>query len=1123
MSNSKHIILCDREMSMMVEKGDRVRIAPFPEEAEVFDVQQQGRHIVLGVIFLSSQKAQRFVFTPEELEQKVQRVPSLWESFGRDSLRNREPFLLFADALRMRLAHAFDPHYAVSVSQVDLLPHQVDAVYRHILPLPRIRFLLADDPGLGKTIMAGLVLKELKARQGVRRTLLVVPAHLQDQWKREMMEWFREDFVPLRRDLLQSLYSADFFDRNPQVLVSMDFARREEVREILARQRWDFVIVDEAHKLSATLYGQKVDKTQRYQLGEALAPKATHLLFLTATPHKGDDYAYFLLLNLLEPRLFANPSQLKQAARAGELPFVLRRTKEQVTDLEGRKLFRRREVRTIGVSLTEAEARLYEAVTAYVRRWYAVVSGSTDRKSRNVALALTTLQRRLSSSLFAIRESLRRRRSKLQNLLSEWERLLQEGELSEWDQDVLQDLAEMTSQEWESFQERLEGVTAAQTPEDLREELEALDKLIALVQEAEKAGEEAKMQELRRVVEERLRHHPDEKLLVFTEFKDTLNALEKRIQEWGFPCAVIHGQMNLQDRIDEERRFRDDVQVMVATDAAGEGINLQFCRLMINYDLPWNPNRLEQRMGRIHRYGQTRDCFIFNLLYTETREGEVLKRLMEKLERMRERLGDTVYDVIGTLLEDVRLEELLMQAILKDKQPELERLLDVDIEQRVEEFRRTLEQNALAGHHIDLSAVQKNETDSRLRRLVPWDVERFTRLAVQTVGGQFSEDRRPNVYRLSVPREFLKQHGLRNDAFARGLRVAFQRAVARQENAEFFAPGHPLLEALIDHFLQPNLPVRAVLVDGKGRDGTLWLFRVRLQDGRGQPTLERLIALFHDRASGQIHEVDPRMLWELDTPPSDLALPEEVSSALQTASQAVKQRALERLNDLQKEAQARRERECAIKAQWLEASYKQLLHESQQKLFAYHSRQGAGEDMGVAIRQEEENLKTLVREQKERLAQLEQERQVLTLEPELEGVAVILPQSRLTPAASAEEQVKRRVEEAGMQQAMAYERQQGRTPQDVSREFLGYDIVSSDAEQTRYIEVKAFASTGTLELTPHEWQMAQRLQDAYWLYVVENALTAPRLHTIQNPSARLTAQPVVGVVKVVIENWQEGS
>lgn len=1108
----------------MIQVGDWVRIDPYPEKAEVFEVRQQGGHVVLGVIFLVSQKAQRMVFTPEELAQRVQRLPKLGERFEQDSLRTREPFVLFLEALRMRLAYTFDPHYAVSVTQVDLLPHQVDAVYGHILPLPRIRFLLADDPGLGKTIMAGLVLKELKVRGAVRRTLLVVPAHLQDQWQREMRDWFREDFVPLRRELLQNLYATDFFERHVQVLVSLDFARQADVRELLARQSWDLLIVDEAHKLSATRYGQRIFKTQRYQLGEALAPRATHLLLLTATPHKGDDDAYFLLLNLLEPRLFATAEHLKQAARSEGLPFVLRRSKEQVTDLEGRKLFRRREVQSLGITQSEGEKQLYEAVTQYVRRWYAAVSGKTDRKSRNVALALTVLQRRLSSSLFAVRESLRRRGAKLQNLLQEWERRLQENELPEWDEETEQDLAEMTSQEWEGFQERLEGITAARNPEELREELGELKELLRLALEVEKAGEEAKVQELRRVIEERLRHHPDEKLLIFTEFKDTLSALEQKIRSWGFPCVSIHGQMSLGDRIEAERRFRDEVQVMVATDAAGEGINLQFCRLMVNYDLPWNPNRLEQRMGRIHRYGQQRDCYVFNLLYPETREGEVLQRLMEKLERMRERLGDSVYDVIGTLLEGVRLEELLMQAIVQGPSGELERVLDVDLGQRLEQYWQTLRENALAGHYIDLTTVQKNETDSLLRRLVPWDVQRFTQLAVPTVGGQISEDRRQRqVFRLSVPREFLKQHGLQNESFARGLRIAFQRDVARRADAEFFAPGHPLLEALTDHFLNKNRPVQAILVDEQGRKGTLWLYRVRLQDGRSQAALERLVALFHDLTSGEIREVDPRMVWELASPADHLDLPPNLPNLLDEASQRTREHVLICLQALQHEAQQRRERECTIKHDWLNRSYTYLIAESQGKLFEYHQRQQAGEDMAVAIRQEEENLKVLLREKDERLKEIEKERQITLLEPELEAVALILPKPAATSATPAEdEEIKRRVEEAGMRFVMEHERQEGRQPQDVSREFRGYDIESRSDSEVRYIEVKSFATTGPWEFTVHEWQVAERLGARYWLYVVEHALTEPRLGRYDNPAARFKPKLVMGVVKMVVEESEQG-
>jgi len=1117
--------------------GDRVRIHPFEEPARVVECVPLGNRIRLEVIFLERKHAETFLLTPEEFRNRVSIIPTLAQAFAAAQVLPRTPFALYLESLRMRLAYTFDPHYAISVTQVDLLPHQVDAVYNHILPQARIRFLLADDPGLGKTIMAGLVLKELKARGMVRRTIIVVPAALQEQWRREMWDWFREDFTFLNRAVLQGLYAGDFFDRNPQIITSIDFAKREGVRELLARQQWDLVIVDEAHKFSATRRPSgKPRKTKRYQLGEAIAPRANHLLFLTATPHRGDDAAYFMLLELLEPRFFANEHQLREAVRSYKgLPFVLRRSKEQVTDLYGRKLFKKRDVKTLPIKLTDAERTLYQAVTTYVRRWYSRVAGRKDRRSRNVALALTVLQRRMASSLTAIRESLRRRRAKLQRLLEEWEKALEEEEIYANDDEWLREYADATDADRERIEEKAEGLTAAQNPEELREEIREVDELIKLALQAEKAGEEAKLQELEEVIENHLRDHPDEKLLIFTEFKDTLKGLVRKIRdEWGYSTAVIHGGMNMWERVEQERIFRDETQVMVATDAAGEGINLQFCRLMVNYDLPWNPNRLEQRMGRIHRYGQKRDCYIYNLLYPETQEGKVLETLLNKLEIMKQRLGDTVYDVIGTLLEDVRLEELVMRAILARDASEVEVIIERNVEEAVERYRKALEENALAGHHIDLSAVQKQEARSLEMRLVPWDVERFTRLALMVIGGKMVPDRRAEgVFRISVPREFARRYHLEDEAFVRGLRIAFEREKARKADAEFFAPGHPLLEALCEHFLSgKETPVKAVLVSSDERAGSLWLFRGKVTDGEGRPVLERLLAFFHDRESDEVHQIDPRWLWDLESCPPEWKPPEEWVAEIDEAEPLAQAEATVRMEALLKEAQARREREVRIKREWLEKSFEELIRESDRKLMEYARRRDKGEDLRLAIQEEERNYKALIREKKERLEVLERERQLALHAPELIAVALVVPASLLKPVKPvivkkaeelpAPEEARRRVEEAGMQAVMAYEKKRGRSPQDVSQEYRGYDIISKSDTEMRYIEVKSFATTGPLELTPHEWQMAHRLGDAYWLYVVENTLTEPEITAICNPVATLPSpKEVMGVVKVVFKEWKK--
>lgn len=1108
--------------------GDLIKFAPFEEVAQVFRCEAVGEQVALGVIFQQSKRAETFFLSPQELAQRVTFIPSLQEQFACGNLMTQKSFLLYVEALRMRLAYTFDPHYAVSVTQVDLLPHQVEAVYQHILPLPKVRFLLADDPGLGKTIMAGLLLKELKARGTAKRVLIVVPAHLQDQWCREMRAWFREDFTLLDHGLAEQLNSDDFLERNPQIITSLDFAKRVPYPQLLSRRRWDFVVFDEAHKLSAAKYGREEKRTQRYELGAMLARATTHLLLLTATPHKGDHFAYYKIIELLEPYLFANEMHLLEISRTQGLPFVLRRSKEQVTDLEGRKLFKKRDVSSLKVQLSPAEHELYKAVTAYVQKWYGRVAGAKDRRSRNISLALVVLQRRLASSLTAIRESLRRRRSKLLTLLDHWEAARDEGYDLPLDAED-EEPEDYTDQERTRLEEKREGLTAAESPEELRDEIGQLDRLIKLAIEAERTAQEAKIEQLRGLVETHLKNNHEEKLLVFTEFKDTLSGLVKRFHEWGYDVATIHGEMTLTERIEQERRFRDEAQVMVATDAAGEGLNLQFCRLMVNYDLPWNPNKLEQRMGRIHRYGQKRDCYVFNMLYPQTREGQILNTLLEKLNEMRQQLGDSVYDVVGTLLEGVRLEELVMQAVLKDSVQEVEIEITRNLEQAFRQYRKALEESALAGHHIDHTAILKDNARSREMRLVPWDVERFTKEAVRLIGGTMQPDKKDqNIWKIAVPREFAKRFHL-PDSIVRGLRIAFEREVIKKAETppELLAPGHPLFEALCEHFLQgKEQPLRALLLDPQGRSGSFWLYRARVLDGESRPAREQLIAFFYEYASREVRAVDPRVLWEFEGAEPDVTIPPHFVEGLAQAQEAVRSEAARRMDHVFEEAKARRERDARIKRDYLERSFQALMAESNNKLLDYQKRLDAGEEMQLAIEEEEKHFKTLVREKTERLQALERETSLTRLEPELIAVALVVPKGALAeqPIAVSDEGLRKRVEEAAMRVAMDYERAHGRTPQDVSLEFRGYDILSQAPGETRHIEVKGFQTTGELQLTLHEWQMAQRLGERYWVYAVENALTGPQLTRIQNPAEKLPPpQEILRTVKVVFADWKRAT
>ncbi|MBC7224765.1 MAG: DEAD/DEAH box helicase family protein, partial [Anaerolineae bacterium] len=580
----------------------------WPEPVRVVARAWVGGRVRVEAVGVRDSRYYDLLLSPEDLARVREHAPEALDFSG-----NSEAFFLAVEAHRIRFAYQFDPLYAVNVSQVDPLPHQIEAVYHCILRNPRIRFLLADDPGAGKTIMAGLLLKELKYRGLVQRVLVVVPGHLRDQWLREMRDRFQEHFTIVDRGVMNATWGRNVWEEEPQIITSMDFAKQDDVLAALGEVHWDLVIVDEAHKMAAYRYGQKTDKTARYRLGEALSRRSHFLLFLTATPHRGDPANFHLFLDLLEPGLFASPEMVAESVRNQDNPLFLRRLKEDLKTFDKAPLFPPRYVHTVSYHLNDDEVRLYNAVTEYVEESY---NKALQKDKRNVAFALLILQRRMASSVRAVRRSLERRRKRLEELLKlgQW---LAEGR--EVDEEALED-----SPEWERLQkeeELLEHLTAAETREELEAEIALLGELIRLAREAERHGVETKLAKLREVMQDQRIQQSEEKLLIFTEARDTLDYLAEKLREWGYSVVTLHGGMNLDQRIQAEHDFRDKAQIMVSTEAGGEGINLQFCSLMVNYDIPWNPNRLEQRMGRIHRYGQPKEVHIYNLVAYNTREG----------------------------------------------------------------------------------------------------------------------------------------------------------------------------------------------------------------------------------------------------------------------------------------------------------------------------------------------------------------------------------------------------------------------------------------------------------------------------------------------------------------------
>ncbi len=1102
----------------------------WPEPVRVLQVRPIGDLVRVEAVGVHTRQFYDRVLSSADL-QGLQRTSADRRDFGGQGLA----FFLAIEGHRIRYAQQFDPLFAVNVSQIDPLPHQIEAVYFYVLKNPRVRFLLADDPGAGKTIMAGLLLKELKYRGLVRRVLIVVPGHLKDQWRREMRDRFAETFVVVDRSVMDAAWGRNVWREHAQILTSMDFAKRDDVFASLAEAHWDLVIVDEAHKMAAYRYGTKTQKTERYRLGELLSRTSPFVLFLTATPHRGDPENFRLFLDLLEPGFFASRDLLLESVEKKDNPLFLRRLKEDLKDFQGRPLFPPRKVFTVKYFLSDEEKRLYNAVTAYVEESY---NKALAKEKRNVAFALLILQRRLASSVRAVRRSLERRKARLEQLLKVGQWLAERGTI---DEDALEDL-----EEWERLQreeELVERLTAAETREELEREIRQLGELIRLAKQAERLEVETKLRELQRVMEEERLRQTGEKLLVFTESRETLDYLVEKIREWGYSVVPLHGGMRLDARIRAEHEFREKAQVMVSTEAGGEGINLQFCALMVNYDIPWNPNRLEQRMGRVHRYGQTKEVHIYNLVAIDTREGKVLEALFRKLQEIQEALGsDRVFDVVGEVLPGKSLKELIVEAIsrrrtLDEIVREIEAVPDEQAVARVREA--ALE--GLAVRHIDLTRILGEERRARENRLVPEYIERFFERACKRLGVPL-ERRDDGLWRIphvpyelrNVSKDFKDRYG---EVFPEYRKIAFEKEQARLNQAVFVAPGHPLLEALIEQlFTKCTEDVRrgAVFADPDGKlDGLLWFLEAEVRDGLNDIAGKRLFAVYEPQG-GELRLVHPSVLWDLkplrpeeaepllsSNPASldDLDEGRVVGFAIQSA-----------LEGYRRELREQRERDAAVKRRYGLRSLEQMILESEAKLVDYETRRAQGENLPEATLQNERRRREELEARKRRLEEaLQREVRLTPATPRVLGVARVVPLEAVVEALSLEADVETEeamrsdpeVEAVGMEVAMRYEQEQGRTPEDVSQQNLGYDLRSTAPDgSVRYIEVKARARTGAVALTPNEWLMAQRLGDDYWLYVVEHAATEPGLYRVQNPARKLQPQEVVDIVRYVVKDWK---
>lgn len=1073
-----------------------------------------------------------------------------------------EKIRFLIESARIRLAYAHDHHFAVSLSGIRTLPHQIEAVYMKMLPQPRLRFLLADDPGAGKTIMAGLLIKELKLRQAIERVLILCPAPLTIQWQDELSRWFGEWF-----EIIDSARAKgqliNPWRKESQIVASLDYAKQDDVRERVWSERWDLLVIDEAHKCSAytkkyTTRGDEVDKTKRYQLAEKLTRDADYVLLLTATPHHGDDDRFAHFIRLIDPDLFPEPHRLgKKSAEirhdilklGPDCPWALRRLKEDLKDADGCRLFPDRHANTVTFKLNSEEYDLYKSVTAFINEFLPQASG---RKKQSVALARTVFQRRLASSTMAIHESIQRRLKRQKDLLVELEgltptqlakRLAQiQGKLADSEQDD-DDLDE-------SERDRLvDEVTSASELDGLRSEIAVLEDLLAHARRVRDNASDSKLASLRECLQKAEFQELKDgrgKLLLFTEHRDTLNYLKGQLEKWGYSTCEIHGGMNPHERKRAQEDFRTSQQICVATEAAGEGINLQFCRLMINYDLPWNPTRLEQRLGRIHRIGQDRDVYAFNFVANSSEEGQpiiegrILERLLHKLEEMRHILDDRVFDVIGEILSlnDVNLPEMLREAANDPRR--LDAYLD-QIEKIDPNKLREYEQAtgiALARANVDFSAFQKTNAEAEERRLMPRYVEKHFINASKEIGLKV-DPRADGLLRIEHVLADLRSDRLAAVTKLGKPEVSYRKVTFHKEHldmdqhldAALIGPGHSLYAAVderLNEILSEFSGGIGIFVD----ETVLIRYRlhffeilIRGQKVSGEPhdLHGELVAVREEIGDHSMPVAEPFSVVPADclldlpsypAPPKemDAVYPARAADFLKSTYQM----------DLRDRCQTERRHIVSVCRDYLGRSFEVRVRAAQDRVMELRAREAESPEVAIARQRAENDLADIERTRKERLEGLEH----LTIARHGPvrhiASALVLPSFETAKGQmpgldeDVDPVLKRRIEKAAEDIVETFERARGWECERVGHLKIGFDIrsIGPADPQTgfrdpvvgiRRIEVKGRSRGKPIRLTTNEWYKAAQLGDSYWLYVVWDPLENPKAEPlrVQNPVKHL--------------------
>ena len=989
----------------------------------------------------------------------------------KNELDDEIDFILAMDAYRLHIAQLWEPYVFASSNRIQIFPHQIDEV-TWALDNPRI--LIADEVGLGKTIIAALVSAELRARGLVKKALYVVPKSLILKWQDELNEKFQ-----INAKILGSAYqkiNQDTFKQDDfSYIASMDYLKQEHIKEYLLDSDLDLVIIDEAHKLKLG--------TDRIKLGQILAEKSRAMMFLTATPHDGRDEDFIERMKLLDP-------WIPDVAASSHL--WVRNIKEDVLDINGKQVFPSRTSQTVELELTPEEEEIHTMLDEYMQR--RTKEANTLQQVNAVRFLSIIFRKRCSSSITALKISLGRRLEKLGTVRLE--------DVLEYQKKIGQSEEDF---EEEGFEKNLEKAEAYTVSGDIEQEKNDLKNLIHVIDEL--GGTDTKQQTLINFVENIKKKDTKAKLILFTEYRDTLNSLYDVLSQ-TYKVGKIDGTMNITDRKNSLNSFRDldGEEILLCTDAAGEGIDMQFCNIEINYDLPWNPNKLEQRMGRIHRIGQTRDVYYYNFVIQNTKsiDGYIFRKLLDKIERIKEAMDDKVYDVLGRLVREEDITKLYA---------ELVRIPYSDWEPKTTEFtekieankERILKENAqlLTSNKFDITKLG-NIQQIRKHAIDKGEIKRFIQAYMGRNDGdckliESSED----TYQISLPRKIVSDF---DEAIFEG---TFDGDVAIKKNWSYLALGNKNITKIIKHTINPS--VACLTHDTKS--GLLSIYKFVIINGSGIVQNTKILGLFQNE-DGRIDEIDTRSLWDYD----DAKNFDVNTNQLTSFKERSDLHATEELNCFEK---ITKKRISNVEKSSIDIAKRYWAKESErlaEKINNNKENIHEGPHIERTIKKLESEKDELEKKYHDKIEKIKTEFQVGgTLE--LIGLAWIVP--------GLDANIRTEIEKAGQNAVIQYEKEQATTPEeknlvkDVSNRDTGYDVESFGG---KCIEVKSFKTTGFPKITSHEWETAHRMKEDYWLYIVENALDNPKITRFKNPfdifSDTITKEEVIEY-RYVINDWKQ--